>query len=267
MNLNKSIGPNSIPKKILKLLKNEISSHLSDICNISFFLWFYSHQSWKLPKLFLYIKKDSKLDCKNYRPIYLLPNIEKFLEKFVHNRITKFLDNNNLIYPLQFGFRHNHSTIHALINLRKDTRENLDEGKVGCCIFVDLQKAFDTVDHNILLVKLEHYWTYGFANDCFKSYLSDRKQFVSINGFNSSHAWLKHRVLQGSVLAPILFLIYINNLNYAINYCKVHHFPDNTNLLHFNSSIKKRNRLVNLDMKHLSFWLNASKRDAIYQIA
>ena len=144
-------------------------------------------------------------------------------------------------------------------NHTDDTRRNLDEERVGCGIFVDLQKAFDTADHNILLAKLEYYAIHGFANDWFKSYHSDRRQFVSINGFNSSNARFKQRVLQGSVLAPILFLIYINDLNYAVKYCKVHHFADDTNLLHFNSSIKKRNKLVNLDMKHLSFWLNTNK--------
>ena len=83
-------------------------------------------------------KNDSKLDCNNYRPISLLPNIEKILEKLVYNRITKFLNNNNLIYPLQFGFRHNYSTNHALITLTENIRKNLDEGKAGYGIFVDL---------------------------------------------------------------------------------------------------------------------------------
>ena len=170
-----------------------------------------------------------------------------------------FLNNNNLIYPLQFSFQHNYSTNHALINLIEDIRKNLDEEKFGCSVFVDLQKAFDTVDHNILLAKLENYGIRGVANDWSKSYLSERKQFVSINGFNSNHTMLKHGVPQGSVLRPVLFLIYINDLTHAIKYCKVHHFADDTNLLYFNSSTKKLNRLVNLDMKHLPIWLNANK--------
>ena len=110
-------------------------------------------------------KKDSKLNCNNYRLISLLSNIEKNLEKLVYNRINKFLNNNNLIYPLQLGFQHNYSTNHALINLTEDIRKNLDEKKVGCGIFVDVQKSFDTVNHNILLAKLEHYVIRGVAND------------------------------------------------------------------------------------------------------
>ena len=110
--------PNSIPTKILKLLKDEISSHLSDIYNISFSMGIFP-SVLKTAKVIPVHKKDSKLDCNNYRPISLLRNIENFLEKLVYNRITKFL-NNNLICPLQFGFRHNYSTSHSLINLAED---------------------------------------------------------------------------------------------------------------------------------------------------
>ena len=228
------------------------------ICNISFFMGVFP-SVLKTAKVIPVHKRDSKLEYNNYRPISLLRNAEKNLEKLVYNRITKFLNNNNLICPLQFGFQHNCSTKHALINLTEDIRKYLDEEKVSCSIFVDLRKAFDTVDHNILLTKLEHYGMLGVANNWFKSYLSERRQFVSINGFSSNHAMLKHGVPQDSVLGPVLFLIYINDLNHAVKYCKVHHFADNTNLLHFNSSTKKLNRLLKLDMKHLLAWVNANK--------
>ena len=143
---------------------------------------------------------------------------------------------------------------HALISLTEDIRKNLDEGNVGSGIFIDLQKAF-----GILLVKLEHYGICGIANECFRSYLSNRRQYVSINGHESSLASVLYRVLQGSILGPLLFLIYINDLNQAIKFCKVHHFADDTNLLHFNKSVAKLNKLVIQDMKNLTVWLNANK--------
>ena len=124
---------------------------------------------------------------------------------------------------------------------------------------MDLQKAFDTFDHEILLPKLDYYGIQGISNIWFKSYLSNRKQFVSINGYDSGLAEIKCGVPQGSVLGNLLFLLHINDLNQAIKFCKVHHFADDTNLLYFGKSIKKLNKLVNYDLKNLLYWLNANK--------
>ena len=164
--------------------------------------------------------------------------------------MCKFFSDNNLIYPLQFGFRQKYSTVYALISLTKNIRKNLDEGKFGCGIFVDLQKAFDTVEHDILLSKLEHYGIRGLANEWFKSYLSNRKQYVSINGYDSNLADVKFDV-QGSVLGPLLFLVYINNLNQALKFCKVHHFADDTNLIQFNKSVYNLINMLTLILKIL----------------
>ena len=174
----------------------------------------------------------------------------------MYKRLSIFLDINNLIYSLQFGFQQKYSTTHALINLTESIRQTLDEGSFGCGIFVDLQKAFDTVDHKILLHKLGFYGIHGVCN---ASYLLDRKQFVSINGYNSDLMPVICGVPQGSVLGPLLFLIYINDLHKAIRYCKVHHFADDTNLFHTNKSVKNLNKLVNHDMKQLNNWLSANK--------
>ena len=253
----KSTGLNSIPTKILKLLKNDISTQLSDIFNVSFSTGIFP-TILKIAKVVPVHKKQSKLAYSNYCPISLLSNLEKILEKLMYSRIFKFLNDSNSIYPLQFGFRQKYSTTHALISLTEDIRKNLGKGNIGCGIFVDLQKAFDTVEHDILLAKLEHDIR-GLANEWFRSYLSNRKQYVSINGHESSLASVLYGVPEGSVLGPLLFLIYINDLNQAIKFCKVHHFADGTNLLHFNKSVAKLNKLVNLDMKNLTVWLNANK--------
>ena len=171
----------------------------------------------------------------------------------------KFQETNNLIYSLQFGFRQKHLTSHAFTHLTDKIREQLDKGNFACGIFVDFQKAFDTVDHQILIQKLNYYGIRGIANNWFSSYLQNRTQFVSINGFDSNVNAICCGVPQGSILGPLLFLIYINDLHFAIKYCKVHHFADDTNLLNFNNSIKKINKQVGHDLKYLSYWVNANK--------
>ena len=133
----------------MKLLKNDISSQLSEIFNISLSSGIFP-SILKTAKVIPVHKKDSKLDFSNYCPISLPPNIEKVLERLIYNRIYKYFSDNNLIYSLQFGFRQKYSTVHALISLTENIRKNLDEGNIGCGIFVNLQKALDTVEHDIL---------------------------------------------------------------------------------------------------------------------
>ena len=251
----KSVGCNSIPTKIMKLLKNDISSQLSEIFNISFFSGIFS-SILKTAKVIPMHKNNSKLDFSNYRPISFLSNI---LERLLYNRMYKFFSDNNLIYPLQLSFRQKYSTIYALISLTENIRENLDEGNIGCGIFVNLQKAFDTVELDILLSKLEHYGIRGLANECFQFYLSNRKQYVSINGYYSNLADVKIGVPQVSVLGPLLFLVYTNDLNQAFKFYKVYHFADDTNLIHFSKSVNRLNKYVNFDLKNLTYWLNANR--------
>ena len=177
----------------------------------------------------------------------------------MYSRVIQFLEKSNCIYPLQFGFRKHHSTNDTLINITENIRSALDNGKFACGIFVDLQKAFDTVDHVILLKKLEHYGIRGIGNSWLESYLNDRSQFVSISGFDSALKSISHGVPQGSVLGTLLFLLYINDLHNAIKYCMVHHFADDTNLLLFDSSLKSLQKKINIDLKFLCHWLNANK--------
>ena len=207
LNSNESVGPNNIPIRILELLKNDISTQLADTFNISFSTGVFP-SILKVAKVVPVHKKDSKLDFSNYRPILLLSYIEKILEKLMYNRIYKFSIEINVIYPLQFGFRQKYSTFHALISLTEDIRKNLDKGNIGCDIFVDLQKTLDTVKHDTLLAKFEQCGIRGMINNWFKSYPFNRKQFVSINGHKFNQTSVKYGVPQGSVLGPILFLIY-----------------------------------------------------------
>ena len=126
----------------------------------------------------------------------------------MYKRLYTFLDYNNIIYDLQLGFIQQYSTSHALINITENIRKALDDGNIDCRVFTDLKKAFDTVDHQILLAKLSHYGICGVSNDWFKSDLSNRDQYVSINGYESGLAAINCGVPQGSVLGPLLFLLY-----------------------------------------------------------
>ena len=258
MNKNKASGPNSIPNEILHILKDEISQPLSYIFNLSFSSGVHP-DILKLAKTIPVFKKDSRLQVSNYRPISLLSNINKILEKLMYARLYEFLNENNCFYELQFGFRAKHSVNHALINITESVRKALDDGKIACGVFVDLQKAFDTVDHKILIDKLKYYGIRGTANNWLASYLSNRRQFVSILGFESDTKTLRHGVPQGSVLGPLLFLIFINDLNNCIKKSKTYHFADDTNLLNISSSPKKLQKEINIDLKCLYKWLLANK--------
>ena len=256
---SKATGPCSIPTEILKLIKHNICYPLKEIINLSFATGVYPDKL-KIAKVIpIFKNKGDQLLVSNYRPISLLSNINKIFEKLVFSRLYSFLTLHNCIYDLQFGFRAKHSTNHALLSLTEMIREALDNSDFACGIFIDLQKAFDTVDHQILLKKLEHYGVRGLANNWFRSYLTNRKQYVSVNGYNSTEQNMNYGVPQGSVLGPLLFLIYINDLNNAIKFCTTHHFADDTNLLFVDKSLKKIQKYVNLDLKFLCKWLKANK--------
>ena len=144
----------------------------------------------------------------NYRPISLLSNINKILEKLMFTRLYSFLESNKCIYDLQFGFRKKHSTNHALLNMTQQIKEAMDKGNIAIGVFVDFQKAFDTVNHKILLHKLEHYGVRGIANSWFSSYLANRQQYVSIGGINSETKPIMHGVPQGSAGPSTISYLY-----------------------------------------------------------
>ena len=162
LNSNKSSGSSSILPKLLKLLKNGICQQLSDTFKMSFSTVQFP-SVLIIAKVFPIHKKQSKVDYTNYRPISLLPNIEKIIEKLMYRRLFNFLGINNLIYSSHFRFQQNRSTTDALINFTESIMQALDDGSFGCGISEDLQKAFDTIGYKILLHKLEYYGMRGVS--------------------------------------------------------------------------------------------------------
>ena len=254
----KSLGPNSIQMKILKYLSPLISSPLSQIINESFQGGIFPDKM-KLAKVIPLFKKGCPLTASNYRPISLLSVFSKITEKVMYERLYKFLEKHEILYTLQFGFRASHSINHALASLTEAIKNSLDNRNFGCGIFIDLQKAFDTVNHNILLMKLEHYGIRGTALNWFKSYLSDRKQYVSVNGSNSSDLSVTCGVPQGSVLGPLLLLLYINDLPLSSSKLAFYLFADDTNIYYEAESLGQLETVVNKELKKVKMWLDVNK--------
>ena len=170
-----------------------------------------------------------------------------------------FLEKNKLIYDHQFGFRAKHSTSHAVISFTELIKSYRDSGNTVAGVFIDIQKAFDTVNHKILCDKLNYYGFKGTSNDLISSFLSGRKQFVSINGHNSDKLDITCGVPQGSTLGPLLFLIYINDLRFCLKYATSNHFADDTCILHASKKLKTLKNNLNCDLKSCSEWLKANR--------
>ena len=169
----------------------------------------------------------AKAQLNNFRPISLLPTFSIFyLEKIVHKRLHHFLFSQSVFYPSQYGFRSKQSTNHAIHEFVDDTISSMDRKEHTLGVLLDLSNAFDTLDHNILLSKLEWYGVCGKTLDWFKSYLYDRKQYVQYNNFESSVHTMPCGVPEGSVLGPLLFIIYTHDLPNCMDKCKAILFAD-----------------------------------------
>ena len=195
----------------------------------------------------------------------------KIYEKCIYTRIYAYLVKNDLIYAKQFGFRGNHSVNHAIISITEYIRSLIDNGEYVCGVFVDLEKAFDTVHHDILCDKIKVYGLRGKINLLLKSYLTNRKQYVSVNGSDSEIKSVTCGVPQGSSLGPLLFLIYINDLRTSLTKTSCGHFADDTFIIFHSKKAKTIETIVNTELKEVVKWLqlnklslNASKTELIF---
>ena len=214
--------------------------------------------SFKIAKVIPLFKGGNKEDSNCYRPISLLPALGKLFEKIISKRVITFFEKHKLFSPHQFGFRAKFSTEYAVHDIYEKLLHNLDKGLSSCAIYLDLAKAFDSVSHTILLRKLKQYGIRGNVHQLFESYLSSRTQFVKVGDAVSDYLEIKFGVPQGSILGPLLFLIFINDLPEATNFF-IKLFADDTFLCAQNKNFKALERDVNTELEKVSAWLVSNK--------
>ena len=241
------------PLKIAGACQNFLQT-LADIVNISLTEGSFP-KALKTAKVTPIHKGGSKLDKTNYRPISLLSSFSKVYEKVMHSRVLEFLDKNDLLFENQFGFRPGRSCEQALLSAQNSLIHGLSKNQISLLLLLDYSKAFDLLDHKILLKKLEHYGIRGVALKWFESYLKDRAQYVAINGAKSSAKNILYGIPQGSILGPLLFVIYINDLPGISNLAKFILYADDANIIITGSTIQEVIEIVEQLTKKLVSWV------------
>ena len=252
---NKSTGLDRISARLLKDAAPVIAPTLTEIFNHSLKSSTFP-QIWKDGKVMPIFKSGDRSNMSNYRPVTVLPILSKILERFVHTQIYNHLSENNILSPQQFGFRPKLSTSTALAFFTDNILDNADNGLVTASVFLDFSKAFDTVDHAILLRKLKSVGLDGNSLSWFHSYLTSRRQITSINDTLSSSLPVTVGVPQGSILGPLLFIIYVNDMpKRFIKHCKIILYADDTLLYYSSTSANDIKKYVNEDLNLISKWL------------
>ena len=258
LNIYKASDIYGISPKLVKLGANSIHNNLTLIFNKSISLGQFP-TAFKIAKVIPIYKSGPKTECCNYRPISLLSIFSKIFEKVMHSRTITFLHKFKILNKRQYGFQKGKSTEFAILDLYSKIVDAFENNERSCCVFLDFAKAFDTVNHNILLSKLNYYGIRGNALSWFKSYLSNRNQCVEVNGKQSSLQHINCGVPQGSVLGPLLFLLYINDINQSSKVIDFFLFADDTSIFCSHKNLKVLEETLNTELVNVSDWLIANK--------
>ena len=245
----KATGYDGIPMSIIKQCIDIVSTPLAHIINLSISNGIVPDEMKIACVIPLYKSGDRELIV-NYRPVSI--------ERFIYNRLLNYIDKHGILCNSQYGFRKQHSTTLALIDMYDKISSSIDQRKCSVRVFLDLLKAFDTVNHDILLNKLDHYGICGLSLDWFKSYLTNRSQFVEFNGAISSSKFISCCVPQGSILGSLLFLLYINDLSKASDLVEFILFADDTNIFCADKDLYSLSIMLNNELHKISTWVKAN---------
>ena len=253
-----SHGYDDISPKLVRKCSQALISPLVHIINLSISTGIFPDKM-KLAKVIAIYKSSNSSHFSNYRPISLLPTFSKILERVTYNRLYDFILKHNILNTSQYGFQKGLSTEYALLELQDRIIKHL-AGKNYCIgFFLDLSKAFDSLDHHILIEKLKHIGVRGIALQLFKSYLKARKQYTHFRSVKSKENSISFGIPQGSILGPLLFLIYINDFPENLKTCNSILFADDTTLLFHDSDPKNLLSTINSELEIATKWFSANK--------
>lgn len=258
LNKSKAVGLDQISARLIRECADLICNPIRDIFNQSIIQGVFP-EDWKSARVTPLFKDGSRDDLNNYRPISVISVIAKVFERIIYDQVYEYLEEHGVLCNSQSGFRATHSTVTALLEATDTWAYNIDHGKINAVVFLDLKKAFDTVDHEILLIKLSHYGIQGNAYRWFKSYLEHRTQRCSVNGALSNTRVLSCGVPQGTILGPLLFLLYINDLPNCFEKSSARMYADDTHLTYAGVRVNDIQSCLNEDLKHVHNWLRANR--------
>ena len=258
-----SYGHDGISTKLLKYISNKNCKPQTLVVNQCLQTGIFP-DNMKLAKVIPIYKKGDSSNMSNYRPISKLPSISKIIERIVFNQLNTYFHKHKLLNTNQYGFRSKHSTELAALHVVDEVINDLDRNSVPLNIYLDLSKAFDTLDHTILLSKLHYYGISNLELNFFKNYLFNRHQYVQMGTTKSTLKNIKTGVPQGSILGPLLFIIYINDIPCASNFLKIITYADDTTLMCSLNSQDLRNpeelsNIINLELDKISEWLKLNR--------
>lgn len=254
----KATGHDEYSAELLKLCADSIAPSIAYVLNKCISTGKFISE-WKCARVSAIFKKGTKLDAGNYRPVSVLPIISKVMERIMHQQLYDFLSQLHILNESQSGFRKSHSTQSCLHRLSEKVLNGIHKSEVVGMVAVDLKKAFDTVDHEILKKKLEHYGVRGSNLALFESFLNNRKQFARVNNVDSEKETIITGVPQGSILGPLLFILYVNDLPGCVRKCEVNMYADDTAIYYSHRDVLNVSAAINFDLQSIYSWFCANK--------